>query len=244
MKRMTLITALALLVTSSAFAQLQKKSDAFASDLQTVPVMANTAGLQGSQFQTYVAILNPTASAFAVTASLYDNAGTKRDAQINVAAGELKTYSNFLDDVFHATGGGAVTFQSPNAANRFVVTVDVRTGRYGTPIPVADFAGSSSRSFAGGVSVDANTRANVGCFNQSSSANAIKATILDASGKQTIGTINLNLAANGWAQLPVTSIVSNGTIQFDPSDSALCYAVVVDNSTNDGHFIQAAEYRP
>jgi hypothetical protein len=42
----------------------------------------------------------------------------------------------------------------------------------------------------------------------------------------------------------VNSIVSNGNVQFDPTDSAVCYAVVVDNATNDGRFISAAEYKP
>ena len=109
--------------------------------------------------------------------------------------------------------------------------------RYSTPIPVLEFAGSSSRSFAPGITVDSNTRTNIGCFDQSGAANSVKATILDSTGKQTIGTVTLNLAANGWGQTAVNSIVSNGNVQFDPTDSAVCYAVVVDNATNDGRFI-------
>ena len=42
----------------------------------------------------------------------------------------------------------------------------------------------------------------------------------------------------------MTTIVSGGYVQFDPTDSAVCYAVVVDNATNDGRFISAAEYKP
>lgn len=244
MKRIALFALSALVAGSALAADLSKRPDAFANDLQTVPVMSNTTGLGGAQFQTYVAIFNPTSSAYSVTASLYDASGTKRDAQINLAAGELKTYNNFLADVFSYTGGGAVTFQAPSSANRFTVTTDVRSGRYGTTIPVADFAGSSSRSFAAGITVDSSSRTNIGCFNQSAATNAVKATILDASGKQTIGTMTLSLPANGWGQAAVSSIVTGGTVQFDPADSALCYAVVVDNSTNDGRFIPAAEYRP
>ena len=107
-----------------------------------------------------------------------------------------------------------------------------------------EFAGSSSRSFAPGITVDSNTRTNIGCFDQSGAANSVKATILDNTGKQIIGTVTLNLAANGWGQTAVTTIVSGGYAQFDPSDSAVCYAVVVDNSTNDGRFVSAAEYKP
>ena len=253
MRRISLmVLTMAAVISTSAFAQQQHvRSLAFASDFQTVPVMANVPGIGGA-FQSYVALFNPTASAFSVTATLYDANGTKRTALIPLAAGELKTYNNFLDVVFSGfTGGGAVTFSSPDTAggtrnNRFIVNTEVRTAgtRYSTAIPVLEFAGSSSRSFAPGITVDSNTRTNIGCFDQSGAANSVKATILDSTGTQTVGTVTINLAANGWRQVPATSIVSNGTIQFDPADSAVCYAVVVDNATNDGRFISAAEYKP
>ena len=253
MRRISLmVLTMAALITTSAFAQQQHvRSLAFASDFQTVPVMANIAGIGGT-FQSYVALYNPTSSAFSVTAALYDANGTKRTALIPLAAGELKTYNNFLDAVFSGfTGGGAVTFSSPDTSggtrnNRFIVNTEVRTAgtRYSTPIPVLEFAGAGSRSFAPGVTVDSNTRTNIGCFDQSGAANSVKATVLDSTGTQTIGTVTINLAANGWRQAPVSSVVSNGTIQFDPSDSAVCYAVVVDNATDDGRFISAAEYKP
>lgn len=252
MRRTSLmVLTMAALISTSAFAQQHVRSLAFASDFQTVPVVANVAGIGGA-FQSYVAIFNPTSSAFSVTATLYDANGTKRTALIPLAAGELKTYTNFLDAVFNGfIGGGAVTFSSPDTSggtrnNRFIVNTEVRTAgtRYSTPIPVLEFAGSGSRSFAPGITVDSNTRTNIGCFDQSGAANSVKATILDNTGKQTIGTVTLNLAANGWGQTAVNSIVSNGNVQFDPTDSAVCYAVVVDNATNDGRFISAAEYKP
>jgi len=250
MKKLSII-ALALIITIPVFAQTPKRIDAFASDFQTVPVMANTNGI-GSSFQSYVALFNPTASSYSVTATLYDANGVTHTAMITLAAGELKTYTNFLDSVFSYSGGGAVTFQSPASTggthnNRFVINTEIRSGagaRFSTTIPVLEFAGTSSRSFAPGVTVDSNTRTNVGCFDQSGAANAVKATILDNSGKLTLGTLTLNLAANGWGQTAVSTIVSGGIVQFDPGDSAVCYAVVVDNVTNDGRFISAAEYRP
>ncbi|MCU1228018.1 MAG: hypothetical protein JWO97_902 [Acidobacteria bacterium] len=255
MKRRIAIIALTLaaIIPAAAFAQHGRiKSQGFASDFQTVPVMGNTPGLAGANFQTYVTILNPTANAFAVEVTLFDNAGTKRTATINLAAGELKTYQNFLDAVFGLVGGGAVQFRSPESAggshdNRFIVNAEIWTAgasRYGTSLPTLEFAGTSSRSFSPGVSVGTGSRANVGCFNQSDAANAIKATVYDASGKVVVGTVNLNLPANAWGQAGITSVVSNGYVQFDPSDSAVCYAVVVDNTTNDGNFIAATEYRP
>src|SRR5689334_1988360 len=147
MRRISLmVLTMAAVMTTSAFAQQHPRSLAFASDFQTVPVVANTPGVGGS-FQSYVALFNPTSSAYSVTATLYDAAGTKRTALISLAAGELKTYTNFLDSVFNGfTGGGAVTFSSPDSAggtrnNRFIVNTEVRTAgsRYATPIPVLEF---------------------------------------------------------------------------------------------------------
>src|SRR3954467_9690998 len=187
MRRISLmVLTLAALMTTSAFAQQHVRAQAFASDFQTIPVVANVGGIGGS-FQSYVAIFNPTSSAYSVTATLYDVTGTKRTALIPLAAGELKTYTNFLDSVFNGfTGGGAVTFSSPDTAggtrnNRFIVSTEVRTAgaRYGTTIPTVDFAGTSSRSFSPGITVGSNTRTNVGCFDQSGAPNSVKATILD-----------------------------------------------------------------
>jgi hypothetical protein len=250
MKRF-IITIIALaLVAMPSFAQKPARALDFASDLQTVPVMGNTPGAFGATFQTYVAILNPTASAFTVQASLWDAAGVRHDASINLAAGELKTFQNFLAEVFNVTGGGAVTFSSPLTPggthnNRFIVSTEVRTSgtHFSTTIPVLEFAGSDSRSFVAGVTVDSNTRTNVGCFNQSANGNTVAVTVLDGTGA-TVGTTTLNLGANAWGQAPINAAVTNGLVQFDPSDNAVCYAVVVDNATNDGRFIPSTEYQP
>ena len=245
MKRLFCLIAIAV-IAMPLFAQRTPRTLSFASDFQTVPVMANTTGAGGVVFQTYVSLLNPTSSAFPVNVSFFDGAGTKRDAVISLAASEQKTFTNFLDAVFHATGGGAVTFRSDNSANRFVVNAEVWSNgsRYGTSIPAVEFAGTDSPSFAPGITVSANSRTNVGCFNQSGSTNSIRANVRDASGTMTLGSVTLNLAPNAWGQTALTTIVSNGYVEFVPSDTAVCYAVVVDNSTNDGRFIPAAEYRP
>jgi hypothetical protein len=245
MKRFIFLVAL---ISTAAFAQNGKRpiapNDSFASNLQTIPVVANTTGLGGALFRTYVAILNPTASGFTVTASLYDSTGTKKDATITLAAGEMRVFGNFLSTVFNATGGGAVVLSSPDPSNRFIVSSEVQTNNFSTTVPVLEFAGSNSRSFAPGINVNSQTRTNIGCFNQADAANSIKATVLDSTGKLTVGSVTLNLPAKAWGQTAVNSVVSDGYVQFDPSDSAVCYAVVVDNTTNDGRFISAAEYRP
>ena len=245
MKKLIAILALAV-AAAPAFSQPRPRTQNFASDFQTLPVVANVTGIGNAQFQSYVALFNPTGSAFPVEVTLYDAVGGEHEATISLAAGELKTYTNFVQTVFNYTGGGAATFRSPDPANRFILTSEVRTGAagaYTTPVPSLEFAGSNSRAFSPGIIVDANWRTNVGCFNQSGAANAIRATVLDKNG-MTAGTVNLNLAANAWGQLPVNALVTDGVVRFEPSEAAVCYAVVVSNSTNDGRFISATEYAP
>jgi hypothetical protein len=247
MKRIVSLTALALVLALPLVAQTPGRaaSQNFASDFQTVPVMANNAGVGGAPFISYVALLNPTAKAYPVTATLYDTTGATRTATINLAAGELRTWSNFLGDNFNGfTGGGTVTFSSADPGNRFIVSSEITSNRYATPIPSLEFAGTASPSFAPGIWVDATSRTNIGCYNQSSATNTITATVRDRSGAQNLGTITMDLPPRAWGQRAVTTTVIGGYVQFDPTESAVCYAVIVDNATNDGRFLAATEYKP
>jgi hypothetical protein len=252
--RKTLIAFAALLFAAPLFAQSAKRGitmDSFASDFHTIPVMGNVAGVGGARFQTRVSLLNPTANAFDVQATLYDTNGTATNAVLHLVPGQVKTFQNFLGDVFGYTGGGAVTLEAAGTPggthnNRFIVDAESYTTgtRYGTVIPVLEFAGTSSRSFAPGVTVDSSARTNIGCFNQGTTTNTITATVHDSTGATTVGTVTLTLPPNAWGQTAVTSVVSDGSIQFDPTDNAVCYAVVVQNATNDAHLVMASEYQP
>jgi hypothetical protein len=224
----------------------------FASDSLTVPVMINAAGLSGATFATYAAIMNPTSKSFPVQVTLYDAAGTKTQRTITLAAGEQKTYANFLDTVFAFTGAGTVRFRSGvevggSPDNLFILTAEIYTTnspvRYGTSLPTLEFPGTDSRSFSVGVTVDANNRANVGCFNESVLPNTVTATVFDGTGTQ-VTTVQIQLGGNAWGQRAMTAAVSGGYVRFDPSRAASCYAVVANNTTNDARFIAAVEYTP
>lgn len=248
MKRLASLTALALLLTAALAAEPHRRPSTFefASDFQTVPVMGNTPGLQGARFQTYVALLNPTSTSFPVDVTLYKPSGATEMRTIALGPGEIKTYPNFLDTIFGYTGGGAVTFRSPNPANRFIVDVEVWTSggqRYGTDVPSLEFAGTASTAFAPGVTNNADTRTNVGCFNQSGVMNVIGVRVRDNTGN-TVSTTSLTLQPHGWGQIGTSGVVTDGYVEFEPEDAAVCYAVVVDNETNDGRFISATEYLP
>src|SRR6266699_3094023 len=106
----------ALLFAAPLFAQGSRRPttmDSFASDFHTVPVMGNVTGVGGARFQTRVSLLNPTTSTIPVQATLYDTNGTAHNAVLSLAPGEVKTFTNFVADVFNGfVGGGAVTLEA------------------------------------------------------------------------------------------------------------------------------------
>lgn len=220
-----------------------------ASTTQTVPAMANAGGLSGATFQTFVALMNPTTLSYTIRVTLYDAAGVSYAANIAMAPGEQKTYQNFLDAVFHFSGAGSVVFQSGlevggSLDNLFIVSAEVYTaggaGRFGTTVPALSASGSASRSVSVGILVDGGNRTNVGCYNDSAKPNHVDAQVLDGSG-HLVTTVRFDLAAHAWNQQAVPSPVNGGYVSFQPVQPAVCYAVVVNNTTNDGRLIPAAE---
>ena len=123
--------------------------------------------------------MNPTSKSFPVQVTLYDiNAGAKTQRTITLAAGELKSYQNFLDTVFGSSGAGTVRFQSGvevggSSDNLFdPERGDLHDGfRRSVWHIVAERWSSRARtrvrSASGIALVDAGNRANVGCFNES-----------------------------------------------------------------------------
>ena len=99
---------------------------------------------------------------------------------------------------FNYVGGGAVTFSSPESAggthnNRFIINTEVRTSgtRFSTTHPGRSSSPARARARSPPASPStSNTRTNVGCFNQSDAANTIKATVLDSTGKLTLGSVD------------------------------------------------------
>jgi hypothetical protein len=224
----------------------------FAADSLTVPVMINAGGFGGATFATYAAIMNPTLKSFPIQVTLFDANGTKTQRTITLAPGELKTYQDFLGTVFGFSGLGTVRFQSGvevggSTDNLFILSAEIYTtssgSRFGTSLPTLLFPGTDSRSFSVGVTVDANNRANVGCFNESGKPNTVTATVFDATGAQ-VTTVQLPLGPNAWGQRAVAAAVSGGYVRFDPSGPASCYAVVANNATNDARFVAAVEFTP
>src|SRR2546422_7392730 len=125
--RKTLSLLVIVFTAFDAFAAGHKQKIAAFTNI-TIPVMANSPGLQGAFFKTQVAILNPTQLSYPIEVTLYDNTGEVATANINMAAGQIRNYENFLQQVFSFGGAGAVKFDSLSGSGQdFIVTSEVYT---------------------------------------------------------------------------------------------------------------------
>src|SRR5262245_19711853 len=220
-----------------------------------IPVMTNNSGIiPGTFFKTKIAIINPTKLAYPIQVTLYDGNGQAGQVTINMLPGQVRNYDNFLEQVFAYSGAGSVVFNSGagvpggSALNDFIVSAEVFTdspsGKYKTVVTsgaLLDAISNLSEAYSLGITVDGNTRTNVGAYNDSDSTNVIEADIYDASGSL-LNTVALTLGPRGWGQTAVSTNVTNGFIRWRAGNLAYCYAVVVDNRSNDGTFVPAAEY--
>jgi hypothetical protein len=223
-----------------------------ASTSVVVPSVANVTGLTGSVFRSRISLFNPTAFTYPIRATFHDIAGNISNVNITMAASQMRVYDNFLGDVFSTTGAGSVRFESrlitggsPNF--QFVVNAEVWTvvssGRYGTSVTTLTGTASTSDAYSAGIRVDSDFRSNVGCFNDSGNTNIVVADVFDGS-NNLVTTVTLSVPPNAWAQAAIPASLAAGYVRFRPSQPAYCFAVVVNNTTNDGHFILASEFTP
>lgn len=215
-----------------------------------IPVMANTPGQFGSLFRTKVAILNTTTQSYSIQATLFSTGGQVNTASIAMSSKQIRNYENFLADVFNFTGAGTIVFDSAGGSRDFIVTAevfnDLGQGRYKTVVvagPLLENSLPEFDSFSLGINVDANTRTNIGYFNDSNDAITINADVFDAGGAL-LSTVTVPLGGKSWGQQGLSQTVTNGYIRWRVTGSAYCYAVVVDNKSSDGTFLPGADYLP
>ncbi len=259
MKKTALVGLLFLLlpVASSSATELipLQQQAASASPVITIPVMTNAPGALGGVFKTKVVVFNPTISSFPIEVSLYGTNGFVAKTTISMAAGQVRNYENFLAEVFTYTGAGTVNFDSlslpgGNANLKFLVSaevyIDSQNGRFKTVVSTGaplDPVSPTASAYSIGVTADGENRTNLGCFNTSFSTNVINADVYD-SANRLVTTVVLTVGGGSWTQVALASPVSGGYIRWRPVSAAYCYAVVVNNTSNDGTFIPAINYVP
>lgn len=234
-----------------------RKSLALANTSWVIPATASVQGQFGAHFKTKVVILNPTASAFPIYATLYNGSGKVKTAVLQVSARSTVCWNDFLSEALGYTGAGAVWFDSSVAppggspTYKFIVTAEVYTdspnGRYKTFVNNGKNWKQARPEYSltnHGINVSVAERTNIGVFNASTAAkNTVTAEIYNASGIK-VDTVTFEMLPNTWEQRAVAVPVVNGMIKWSVTGGAYLYAVTVDNQSNDGSLTPAVEYFP
>lgn len=214
-----------------------------------LPTAANVSGLFGAIFKTKVSIFNAVNASYLIRAGLSNSTGEIAHALIAIAPGQTLTYNNFLADVFGYYGGGAVDLDSGDAILRFVVNsqvyVDTINGRNTTAVQFADDLGAITPSRPGyivGVSVNSSRRTNVGCASNSQNSQTITFQAFDANNLAVGNPVTFVLAPFAWSQYSYAGSLTNGGIYVTATQNAVCYAVEVDNASNDGTYQLATPF--
>jgi hypothetical protein len=225
------------------------------------PSVANTQGLFNAFFKTKVTLYNPNSFDIVVQALLTTAAGAPPLQNLTLAAGGFRRWDNFLQDVFGFTGGGGLIF-TEGSSKVFIAVVEVYVdgpnGRYTTPVtgllPEDAILPSSLAPgaffVAPGIQNNAGNRANFGCLSLAPIASSVRVDFYAfTNGELTTTFSTLNLQAVAWQQVPVPIVGDDiiavfGLTTNDPSLIAYCYAVNVNNASNDGNSIVSRRTPP
>ena len=214
-----------------------------------LPTSANGNGQFGSAFKTRVSIFNSSIYDYSIRAGLRVQSGEVSVQYIFIQAGHTLTFNNFLANVFAFTGGGAIDLDGGNIDNVFLVTaqvyVDTAAGRYSTSVQAADDLSAISPVRSGlvvGVSVNASFRTNVGCASITSTPQTVTFSVFNSSSRLMAPPFTMRLAGLGWDQAILSMPFTNGGIQIETTGDAVCYAVEVNNVSNDGSYQLAAAF--
>jgi hypothetical protein len=225
------------------------------------PSVANTQGLFNAFFKTKVTLYNPNTFDITLHVQLTTTAGTPPTQNLPLAAGSLRRWDNFLQDVFSTTGGGGLVL-TEDASKPFIAVVEVYVdgpnGRFSTPVTgiltddaIVSPADAPGAIFvAAGIQNNAGNRANFGCLSLAPIASSVRVDFFAVVGPTlTTTSTTLNLPPLSWQQqaisIPGDDIVAIFSLTTnDSSLIAYCYAVNVNNISNDGNSVVARRTPP
>lgn len=244
-----------------ARAESARRPNALVGSGYVFPSVANTLGLFDAFFKTKVTLYNPNTFDITLHATLTTTAGAAPTRNLPLAAGSLRRWDNFLLDVFTFTGGGGLVL-TEDTSKPFIAVVEVYVdgpnGRFSTPVTgiLADDAIVSPADAPGaifavaGIQNNAGNRANFGCLSLAPVASSVKVDFFAFIGTDlTTTSTTLNLQAVSWQQqavpIPGDDIVALFSLTTnDSSLIAYCYAVNVNNTSNDGNSVVARRTPP
>jgi hypothetical protein len=220
-----------------------------------IPTAANNRGLFGAVFQTNVSIVNVTSRSYTINATLYRSGGGTVVRQIDMGSRQALNFDNFLQDVFSYSGPGGIELDAlltppgGDALNQFAVFAEVYTdtvnGRYKTvvnPVDPLDGLPMIGSAITPAISVDGSSRTNIGCLNIATTQAIVNVDLYSSTGSL-LTTYFVTAPISGWAQTAILQSVSGGYLvwRLQSGLSPYCFAVVVDNTSNDGSMIQPSQ---
>lgn len=219
-----------------------------------VPTAANAGGQYGSTFKTRVTVFGMPGSSTAtgIPMKIYALTPTgPRSVSYVLPAGVNKTWENALQEIFGYSGAAAILFDTDSLYDDLFVTAEVYTdspnGRFSTAVEtltILDSIGSTYVDLTVGVTAGGNFRANIGCSSDSYGKSTTIATVYGADGYK-IKAFIFDVPAYGWNQVPVDVTVNRGAILWQSTGSyTYCWAVNVDNTSNDGTYLGRTTYVP
>lgn len=219
-----------------------------------VPTAANAAGKFGAYFKTRVSVYGQPEFTSSTGIPMKISALTptgRLTVTYTLPAGTVKTWENALQEIFGYSGAAAILFDTDNLDDTLFVTAEVYTdsasGRFSTAVDaqtILDFVGSTYPDLTIGVSAGGNFRANIGCASYNGSRSTTTATLYGADGSK-VKALTFEIPAYGWNQISVDVPVSRGAILWqNPSAYVFCWAVNVDNNSNDGTFLGRTTFVP
>ncbi len=246
-------------------AEEERKADGPAVSATYVPVVASTPGVAGSQFVSYLSIVNP--HPFAITVTAYflpggaDNRGFRATGRaIPLSANGSTRIVDPMATLWGASGLGTIYLESPPASgNDGAFVVDSRllnvanpNATYGLSVaPTISGIRSIDRGWAADVQSDARYRTNIGLFNDSLSSATVRVEILAENGSviasQSYTLLPLSLTQDAVTNITATNF-SHASLRVTPpaglNGQIIGYVAVADNATSDASVSLIQPYTP
>lgn len=229
-----------------------------------VPAVARTSGVGTSYWSTAVTVVNnePGQQNVEIVYTPQDGDGwTDYDSTtVTIAAGEARTWSDVLDDLFSTTGAGSLEVRG----SKLVVSSRTSTpadggGSYGLGVPplaagdLLSYLGTSSATAGGVREVPGQWRTNFGVCEVSGKTVQVRVTVLDEH-SVSLGSrvIDLGPYENTQITRVVRALTSsnqldNGIIRVEVTGATGkvgAYLTIIDEETNDSTYVVIAPQEP
>ncbi len=214
-----------------------------------IPTAANSQGLSGARFKTRLTLTSyGSARVGSVRLQVLPSVGKEGlSRSLVLPPGATTTLDDVLGDVGYE-GGAAIELAYAEDEPLYVaaeVYADSPTGRYTTVVPVIAEPLNDPRVVTPGIHSDSASRTNIGCASVVGSEHAVSAEVHSADGSS-LGIVSLAVPPRGWVQTLIPFTVSDGYVVWNSAtwsgpgtpSGISCFAVVVDNATNDGSLLQ------